>query len=166
MWDTAVSTLRMAPRGRRPTWPAAEDLWTVSRGVQVQQPVDSDKNCGVCVLLSSVGIPLRVQRPGNNLSTVDRRWVAAMVLKRDMGPIMRLPSPEELPAAAPSALLAPRAPMVVADPGRQTGLPDARLQHALLCLAAAPGWLSLPMLVSLQHIGAALQRQRPHSPKP
>ena len=30
-WNTAVMTLRMAPGGRRLTWPGAEDLPTVSR---------------------------------------------------------------------------------------------------------------------------------------
>ena len=93
----------------------------------------------MCALLSIVGTLLRVPRPGNLLSAVDKSWVAAMVLNRDMGQIMRLPSPGKLPAAALGALPAPHAPLVVADLGHQTGLPDAQRQHALLCLAAAPG---------------------------
>ena len=62
-----------------------------------------------------------------------------MVLNRDMGPIMPAPSLGELPVAAQGALPVPRARLAVADIGHQTGLPDARLRHALLCLAAAEG---------------------------
>ena len=83
----------------------------------------------VCALLSTVGTLLRVPRPCNLLSAVERRWVAAMVLNRDTGPIMRVPSLGELPAAPPGALPVPCAPLVVADLRHQTGLPDARLQH-------------------------------------
>ena len=86
-----------------------------------------------------------------------------MVLNRDMGSIVRLPSLQELPAAGLSSLPAPQAPLVVADLRHQAGLPDARTQHALLCLAAAPGGLSLVMSVSLQHIRVALQLQTPHA---
>ena len=53
----------------------------------------NNKDCGVCALMSTVGTLLRVPRPGNISSALDRRWVAAVVLNRDMGPIARLPSP-------------------------------------------------------------------------
>ena len=46
-WDTAVRTLRMAPGGRGPTWPGAEDLQTVSRTAQVRQPEGNSTDCGV-----------------------------------------------------------------------------------------------------------------------
>ena len=119
----------------------------------------------MCALLSTVGTLLRVPRPGNLPSTVDRRWVAAMVLNRDMGPIMRLPSLGELPAAALGALPAPRAPMAVADVGHQTGLPDARLRRALPCVAAAEGGMSLVVSVSPQHVGAvAAEAEAAHPP--
>ena len=62
-----------------------------------------------------------------------------MVLNRDMGPVVCLPSLGELPAAALSALPAPRTPLPMADIGHQAGLPDARLQHALVCMAATRG---------------------------
>ena len=35
-----------------------------------------------------------------------------------------------------------------------------------MCLLEVPGGLSLVMLVSLQHIGAAVHRQRPYAPQP
>ena len=141
MWDTAVRTLCMAPGAPRPTWPSADDLLTVSRAAQVRQPAGNNMDCGVCTLLSIVGTLLRLPRPGNHLSAVDRRCVAAMVFNRDTVPIMRLPSPGELPAAALSTLPEPHAPLVVADLRHQARLPDAQLQHALLCLMAAPGGL-------------------------
>ena len=90
-WDPAVRTLRMPPEGQRPAWLGAEDMLTMSGAAHVRQPTGNNKDCGVCVLLSTVGTLLRVLRLGNLLSTVDRRWVAAMVLNRDMGLIMRLP---------------------------------------------------------------------------
>ena len=105
-------------------------------------------------------------RPGNVLSTVERRWVAAMTLNTDMGPIMRLPSLEELPAAALGALRAPRPPLSAAGIRHQTRLLDAQLRHALLCLAAAERRMSLIKSVSLQHVTTVLHRQRPHAPQP
>ena len=165
-WDTAVNTLRMAPRGQRTVWPGGEDLLTVARAAQVRQPAGNNKDCGVCALLSTVGTLLRVPRPGNRLSILDRRWVVAVALNKDMGPVARVPSPGELPAAALSALPAPRTPLPVADIAHHAGLPEARLQHALLCMAAAEGGMSLVVLVSLQHVKDALQRQRPHAPQP
>ena len=165
-WDTAVSTLRMAPGGQRSVWPGAEDILTVSRAAQVRQLAGNRTDCGVCALLSTVGTLLRSPRPGNLLSMVDRRWVAVMVLNKDLGTIMRLPSLGELPAAALGALPAPHAPLAVADIGHQTGLPDARLRHALLCLAAAEGGMSLIVSVSLQHVRTAMQRRTPHALRP
>ena len=152
-WDMAVRTMRMAPRGERAEWPGAEHLLATARAAQVQQPTGNDKDCGVCALLSALGTLLRVLRPGNLLSTLDRRWVAAVVLNRDKGPIARLPSLGELPAAVLDALPAPRAPLDVADVPHNVGLPGARMQHALLCMAAAAdGGMSMLMTVSLQHV--------------
>ena len=105
----------MAARRRRPTRPGAEDLLTASKAAHVRQPAGNNTDCGVCMLLSAVGILLRVPRPGNLLSAVDGRWVAAMLVNRDMGPIMRLHSPGELPVPALSDLPAPHTPLVVAD---------------------------------------------------
>ena len=62
-----------------------------------------------------------------------------MALNRDMGPIARLPSLGELPAAVLHALPAPRTPLEVADIPHQVGLHEARMRHALLCMAAAEG---------------------------
>ena len=67
----------------------------------MRQPEGNNTDCGVCALMCAVGTLLRVPMPGNPLSAVDRRWVVAMVLNRDMGPIVRLPSPGELPMATP-----------------------------------------------------------------
>ena len=39
------------------------------------------------------------------------------------------------------------------------------MQHAMLCLMVAAHGLWLVMLVSLQHIGAPLQRHRPYAPQ-
>ena len=114
-WDMAVRTMRMAPRGQRAGWPGAEHLLATTTAAQVQQPGCNTKDCGVCALMSTVGTLLRVPRPGNLLSALDRRWVAAVVLNRDMGPIARLPSLGELPAAVLDALTAPRTPLDVAD---------------------------------------------------
>ena len=47
------------------------------------------------------------------------------------------------------------------------GLPGARMQHALLCIAAAAdGGMSMLMTVSLQHVQDAMQQQRMHAPQP
>ena len=117
--------------------------------------------------MSTVGTLLRVPRPGNLLSALDRRWVAAVVLNGDMGPIARLPSLGELPAAVLDALPAPRAPLDVADVPHGVGLPGACMQHALLCLAAAAdGGMSMLMTVPLQHVQNAMQQQRMHAPQP
>ena len=51
------------------------------------------------------------------LSTLDKRWVAAVVLNRDMGPVVCLPLLGELHAAALSAPPPPRSPLLVADIG-------------------------------------------------
>ena len=166
-WDMAVRTMRMAPRGERAGWPGAEHLAAAAQGTQVQQPAGNNKDCGVCALMSTVGTLLRVPRPGNILSALDRRWVAAVVLNRDMGPIACLPSLGELPAAVLDALPAPRTPLDVADVPHNVGLPGARMQHALLCMAAAAdGGMSMLMTVSLQHVQDAIQQQRMHAPQP
>ena len=166
-WDMAVRTMRMAPRGQRAGWPGAERLLAEARAAQVQQPAGNTKDCGVCALMSAVGTLLRVPRPGNLLSALDRRWVAAVVLNRDMGPIARLPSLGELPAAVLEALPAPRTPLDLANVPHNVGLPGARRQHALLCMAAvADGGMSMLATVSLQHVQDAMQQQRMHAPQP
>ena len=166
-WDMAVRTMRMAPKGQRAGWPGGEHLLAAARAAQVRQPAGNNKDCGVCILMSAIGTLLRVPRPGNLLSTLDRRWVAVVVLNRDMGPIARLPSLGELPAAVLDALPAPRAPLDVADVPHNVGLPGARMQHALLCMAAAAdGGMSMLMTVSLQHVQDAMQQQRMHAPQP
>ena len=116
----------------------------------MQQLAGNDKDYGVCALMSAIGTLLRVPRPGNLLSTLDRRWVAAVVLYRDMGPVARLPSLGELPAAVLDAMPAPRATLDVADVPHDVGFPGAHMQHALLCMAAAAdGGTSMLMTVSL-----------------
>ena len=165
-WDMAVRTMRMAPRCQRAEWPGAEHLLATAQAAQVQQPAGKHKDCGVCALMSAIGTLLRVPRPGNLLSTLDRRWVAAVVLNRDMGPITR-PSlfMGELPAAVLDALPAPRAPLDVADVPHNVGLPGARMQHALLCMpAAADGGMSMLMTLSQQHVQDAMQQQHMHAP--
>ena len=166
-WDMAVRTMRMAPRGQRAGWPGAEHLLAEARAAHVQQPAGNTKDCGVCALMSAIGTLLRVPRPGNLLSALDRWWVAAVVLNRDMGPIARLPSLGELPAAVLDALPAPRTPLDVADVQHSVGLPGARMQHALLCMAAAAdGGMSILVTVSVQHVQDAMQQQRMHAPQP
>ena len=166
-WDMAVRTMRMASRGHRAGLPGAEHLLATRRAAQVQQPAGNNKDCGVCALMSTVGTLLRVPRPGNLLSALDRRCMAAMVVNRDMGPIARLPSMGELPAAALDALPAPRTPLDVADVQTNVGLPGARMQHALLCMAAAAGrGMSMLMTVSLQHVQDAMQQQRINALEP
>ena len=94
-------------------------------------------------------------KTGNLLSPLDRRWVAAVVLNRDMGPIAVL-----------DALPGPRTPLDVADVQHSVGLPGARMQHALLCMAAAEeGGMSMLMTVSLQHVQDAVQQQRMQAPQ-
>ena len=51
---------------------------------------------------------------------------------------------------------APRAPMAVANVGHYKGLPDARLRHALLCLAVAVWGKSLMVSVSLHRATTAM----------
>ena len=166
-WDMAVQTMRMAPRGPTAGWPGAEHLLAEARAAQVQQPAGNTKDCGVCALMSVVGTLLRVPRPGNLLSALDRQGVAAVVLNREIGPIARLPSLGKLPAAVLDALLAPRTPLDVADVQHSVGLPGARMQHALLCMAAAAdGGMSMLTTVSLQHVQDAMQQQRMHAPQP
>ena len=165
-WDMAVRTMRMAPMGQRAGWPGAEHLLAEAWAAQVQQPAGNTKDSGVCALMSAVGTLLRVLRQGNLLSTLDRRWVAALVLNRDVGPIARLPSLGELPAAVLDALPAPRTPLDLADVPHNVGLPGARMQHALLCMAAATdGGMSMLATVSLQHVQDAMQQQRMHALK-
>ena len=119
----------------------------------------------MCALMSTVGTLLRVPRPGNILSALDRRWVAAVVLNRDKGPIARLPSLGELPATVLDALPAPRTPLDLADVPHNVGLLGARTQHALLCMAAAAdGGMTMLMTVSLQHVQDTMQQQRMHAP--
>ena len=70
-------------------------------------------------------------------------------------------------AAVLDALPAPRTPLDVADVQHSVGLPGARMQHALLCMAAAAhGGMSMLMTVSLQHVQDALQQKRMHAPQP
>ena len=166
-WDMAVRTMRMASRGQRAGWPGAEHLLATARTAHVQQPAGNNKDCGVCALVSTVGTLLRVPRPCNLLSALDRRWVAAVVLNREMVPIARLPSLGELPAAVLDALPAPRTPLDVADIQHNVGLPGAHMQHALLCMAAAADvGMSMLMTVSLQHVQDVMQQQRMHAPQP
>ena len=89
-----------------------------------------------------------------------------VVLNRDMGPIAHLPSLGELPAAVLQAMPAPRTPSDVADVPHHVGLPRARMQHALLSMAAADGGMSMLMTVSLQHLKDAMQQQQMHGPQP
>ena len=77
--------------------------------------------------MCTVGTLLQVLRPGNLLSTLDRRRVAAVTLNRDMGPIARLPSLGDLPAAVLDALAAARTPLFVAHITHRAELPQARL---------------------------------------
>ena len=120
----------------------------------------------MCALMSAIGTLLRVLRPGNLLSLLDRRWVAAVVFNRDIGPIARLPSLGELPAAVLEALPAPRKPLDVADISHHLGLPRARMQHALLSMAAADGGMSMLMTVSLKHVKDPMQQQQLHASQP
>ena len=165
-WGMAVRTMRMAPRSQRAEWPGAEHLLATAQAAQVQQPAGNNKDSGVCALMSALGTLLRVPRPGNLLSTLDKRWVAAVVLNRDMAPIARLPSLGELPAAVLDALPAPRTPLDVADVPHHVGSPGARMQHALLSMAAADGGMCMLMTVSLQHVQDAMQQQQMHAPQP
>ena len=156
-WDMAVWTMRMAPRDQRAEWAGADHLLATAQAAQVKQPADNSKECGVSALMSAIGTLLRVPRPYNLLCTLDRRWVAAVVLNGDMRPIARVPSLGELPAAVLEALPAPRTPFDVADVPHHVGLPGARMQHALLCMAAVDGGMSMLMTVSLQHVKDAMQ---------
>ena len=165
-WDMAVRTMRMAPRSQRAEWPGVEHVLATAQAAQVQQPGGNNQDCGVCALMSALGTLLRVPRPGNLLSTLDRRWVAAVVLNRVMGPIVCLPSLGELPAAVLDALPAPRTPLDVADIPHHVGLPGARMQHALPSMAAADGGTSMLMTVSMQHVQDAMQQQQMHAPQP
>ena len=155
-WDMAVRTMRMAP-SQRAEWPGAEHLLATAQAAEVQQPADNNKHCGVCALMSAIGALLRVPRPDNILSTLDRLWVAAVVLNRDMGPIARLPSFGELPASVVEAIPVPRTPLDVADIPHHVGLPWARMQHAVLAMDAADGGMSMLMTVSLQHVKDAMK---------
>ena len=89
-----------------------------------------------------------------------------MALDRDMGPIVRLPSLMELPAAVPDALPAPRTSLEVVDIPHHAGLPEARMRHALLWMAAAEGGMSMVVMVSLQHVKDAMQHPRLYVPQP
>ena len=162
----AIQTMRMAARGQRAGWLGPEHLLVTAQTAQVQQPAGNDKDFGVCALISALGTLLRVPRSGSLLSKLDRRLVAAVVLNRNMGPIVRLPSLGELPAAVLYALPAPRAPLDVADVPHNVGLPGAHRQHALLFLAAAAnGGASMLMTVSLQHVQDMMQQQQMYAPQ-
>ena len=124
------------------------------------------QGCGVCAMLSAIGTLLRVPRPGNVLSTLDRRWVPAVALNREMGPVARLPSMGELPAVLLDALPAPHTPLTAADIPHQTGLPRGRMRHALLCMATAEGRMSKVVSISLHHVQDAMQQQWPYAPQP
>ena len=147
-------------------WAGAENLLATARAAEVKQLDGNTKDCGVCALMSTIGTLLRVPTPDNLLSTLDRRWLAAVLLNRDMGPIARLPSPGELPTAVLDALPTPRTPLEVADIQHQVGLPEVRMRHALLCMAAAEEGMSMVLSVSLQHVNDVMQRQRRYAPKP
>ena len=54
----------------------------------------------------------------------------------------------------------------MADIPHHVGLPGARMQHALLSMAAADGGTSMLMTVSLQHVTDAMQQQQMHAPQP
>ena len=127
---------------------------------------DNNKDFGQCALMSAIGTLFRVPRPDNLLSTLDRRWVAAVALNRDMGPMALLPSLGELIAAVLEALPAPRRPLDVADIPHHVGLPKVRMRHALLSMAAADGGMSMLMTVSLQQVKDAMQQQRLHASPP
>ena len=64
------------------------------------------------------------------------------------------------------ALPAPRTPLDVADVPHHLGLPGARMQHALLRMAAADGGMSMLMTASVQHVKDAMQQQQMHAPQP
>ena len=164
-WDIAAKRVRMAPRGQRTVWPGAENLLATARAAQVKQPDGNSKDCGVCALMSTIGTLLLVPRPHNVLSTLHRRRVAAVALNRDMGPIARMPSLGELPAAVPDALPAPRTPLDVANIPHHVGLPEARLRQALLYMAAVEGGTYMVLTVSLQHPKDAVQQQRQYAPQ-
>ena len=136
------------------------------KAAQVQQLGGNNKDCGVCALMSALGTLLRVPRPGNLVSTLDRRCVAPVVLNRDMGPIAHLSSLGELPATVPDTLPAPRTPLNVADVPHNVGLPGVRMQHTLLSVAAVDGGMSMLMTVSLQHVQDAMQQHQMHAPQP
>ena len=93
----------------------------------MRQPEGNNTDCGVCAPLSVVGTLLRVPRPGNFLSATNMRWVAVMVLSKDLPPIVRLPSLGELLTAVLAPLPAPQALLLVADLRHQAGMPDARM---------------------------------------
>ena len=97
----------------------------------------------------------------------DRRWVAAVVLNRDTWPITHLLSLGELREAVLDALPVPRTLLDVADVQHNMGSPGARMQHALLCMAAAADeGMSMLMTVCLQHVQEAMQQQQMHAPQP
>ena len=147
-------------------WSGAQNLLATARAAHVKQPDGNSKDYGLCALMSTVGILVRVRSPDNLLSKLNRRWVAAVALNTDMGPIARLPSLGELHAAVLDALPAPRTPLTVADIPHQVGLPEARTQHALLCMAAAEGGMSMVLTVFLRHAKDAMQQQRRYAPQP
>ena len=85
-WNMAVRTMRIAPSGQRAEGPGAEHLLATAQAAQVQQPAGNNKDCGVCALMSALGALLRVPRPGNLLSTLERRWVHRWSSTRTWGP--------------------------------------------------------------------------------
>ena len=74
--------------------------------------------------------------------------------------------PWGLPAAVLDALPAPCTPLDVAEVPHNVGLPEARMQHAPLSMAAADGGMSMLMTVSLEHVQDAMQQQHMHAPHP
>ena len=90
------------------------DLLAMARAAQAKKPTRNAKYCGVCTLVSAIGTLPRLPRPGNLLSTLDKPWVAAVALNRDMGPIARMSSLGEFPVAVLDALPGPVTPVTVA----------------------------------------------------
>ena len=162
----AFKTMRKAPRGQREVWRGAENLLATVRAAQVKQRDNNSTGCSVCALMSTVGTLLRVQRPDHLLSTLERQWVAVIAPNRDMRPIACVPSLGELPAVVLDALPAPRTPEMVAHVPHQVGVPEARLRHALVCLASTEVGMSMVVTVSLQHVTDAMQQQRQYAPRP
>ena len=72
-WNMVLRTMRIAPSGQRAEGPGAEHLLATAQAAQVQQPAGNNKDCGVCALMSALGALVRVPRPGDLLSMLERR---------------------------------------------------------------------------------------------